>query len=86
MRQSGEPIYWLKVHGSAMQRAGEPDLSITYAGRSIKAELKTEKGKATPLQLHRLKEWEAAGATVGVVRSLDDLKSLLKSSESPISV
>mgnify|MGYP000657499941 CR=1 FL=1 len=55
MKLSGEPVEWVKIHGSGMQRAGEPDYSITYHGRSIKAELK-DKGKSpTKLQKYRCK-------------------------------
>ena len=77
MKLSGEPVEWVKIHGSGMQRAGEPDYSITYHGRSIKAELK-DKGKSpTKLQKYRMDQWLKAGAVVGVVREIEDLELLL---------
>jgi len=77
MRQKGEPIFWFKVHGSGMQRAGEPDLSITYHGQSVKAELKQPGKKPTSLQIRRLEQYRDAGAIAGVVTNTDELASLL---------
>jgi hypothetical protein len=49
-----------KIHGSATQRAGEPDLTITFHGRSIKAELKVGRNQPTKLQQYRIERWSKA--------------------------
>lgn len=76
-KRQSEPLEYRKVHGSPMQQRGEPDLDICYHGRSVKIELKAPGKRATPLQLHRLQKWAAAGAVVGVARSVDDVASIL---------
>lgn len=78
MKRAGEPVEWLKVHGSGMQRRGEPDLSITYHGRSVKAELKAPRGRPTKLQEYRMDQWRRAGAIVGTVHTVEDLRGLLE--------
>lgn len=77
LRRKGAAIYWLKTVGSNMQRAGTPDWHITFGGRSIWLEAKDETGVVSPLQEHELAKWKAAGATVAVVRSVDDVKKAL---------
>ena len=72
------PVWWVKHHGSQYSKAGVPDLHITYFGRSIWVELKSAVGKPTELQLHTLGQIAKAGATVGIVRSVDELKALLE--------
>src|SRR5574342_1099523 len=78
LKRAGEPIEWRKVHGSATQRRGEPDLDICYGGVCVKIELKTEKGKLTKLQEHRLAQWKKALAMTAVVRSVGELKDVLR--------
>lgn len=76
VRIGGTPIMWLKIHGGAAQRMGEPDLHVTMRGRSYWLEVKRPGEEATDLQRHRLSQWRAAGAKVAVVRSVDDVKRL----------
>jgi hypothetical protein len=40
-------------------------------------EVKRPGGKATPLQVAELRKWGRAGAIVGIVESVDDVRALL---------
>ena len=71
------------VHGSAMQRKGEPDIDGSYPSSDdkwlhLKIEAKTATGVATPLQLYRLEEYAKRGYITGVVRSWDDVLTLIR--------
>ncbi len=71
-----------KVHGGTYS-AGEPDLDIVCNGRAVKIEVKTPGTEAairkhvTPLQRAMLGRYERAGAIVGVVTSVVELRALL---------
>ena len=69
------------VHGSACQRAGEPDIDASYpydgGWLHLKIEVKTSTGKATNLQIHRLGMYEVRGYVVGIVSSVAELEELL---------
>jgi Holliday junction resolvase len=54
-----------------------PDVFAVRDGRLYCFEVKTAKGKTTKLQDRKLAELAAAGAIVGVVRSVDDVKRLV---------
>lgn len=58
-----------KRHGTAMGKAGDPDLSGCLNGRHFELEVKRPGNEPTPLQLVRLAEWQRAGALVGVVHN-----------------
>jgi hypothetical protein len=66
-----------KRWGGGMGVAGEPDIDACLRRRSIQLEVKRPGKKPTQLQLRRLEEWRRAGAVVGVVVSVDDIRSLL---------
>ena len=68
-----------KRWGGGMGYAGEPDIDACVRGRSVQLEVKRFGEDATPLQQKRLEEWSRAGALVGVVRSVADVKALLGS-------
>lgn len=82
-------IAWIKehggdgyhVHGSSLQRGGEPDVSGEIPGEGrwlhLKIEVKTPTGEPTKRQLHRLKKYWTAGYVVGIVTSVDELQRLL---------
>jgi len=75
---AGQRVHWLKLHGSACQRSGEPDLLIVHEGRPVLVEIKRPSGShPTPLQVVRLKAWRSAGAICGVARSVEDVDWLL---------
>lgn len=77
LKREGKRIEWKKVHGSPMQRRGEPDLDVCYEGRCVKIELKVGKNTTTELQKFRLQQWRKAGAVCGVARSVEEVKELL---------
>jgi hypothetical protein len=69
-----------KRHGTAMGVAGDPDLYGTVRGRHFEIEVKRpndSSSRLTKLQTQRLREWETAGAIVGVARSVEDALQIL---------
>lgn len=66
----------VKVHQS-QYGSGQADISGVIDGRAFQIEVKRPGQKATPLQLKCLREWQQAGAIVGVCCSIDDVKILL---------
>jgi hypothetical protein len=69
-----------KRHGTAMGVAGDPDLYGSIGGRHFEIEVKRpdDPGSVpTELQAHRMQEWRAAGALVGIARSVDDALAIL---------
>lgn len=72
-------LWFVKLHGGPMQRAGLPDFLVVFDGHAIFLELKGDGGEVTKLQEITLARLRAAGATTAVVRSLDDLTDALPS-------
>lgn len=74
------PKGWaVRTHG-AMFSAGEPDISGCLDGRSIKLEVKRDaEHEASELQKAALVQWELAGAITGVVHSVEQVHTILKS-------
>jgi len=66
-----------KRWGGTMGVAGEPDIDACIRGRSLQLEVKRPGEKPTQLQVRRLQEWREAGAVVGVVTSVEEVRSLL---------
>ena len=69
-----------KRHGTAMGVAGDPDLYGSIGGRHFEIEVKRpdDPGSVpTELQAHRMQEWRAAGALVGIARTVDDALAIL---------
>ena len=77
MRAEGEQIWWMKLHGGPMQRAGVPDLLVLYCGVAFFFELKAPDGEATKLQLHTMQQIKDAGGTVSVVRSAQEAMEII---------
>lgn len=73
----GPGCKWLKIHGSIYQERGTPDLLVVYHGTPYLWECKTERGKTTKLQAHKMKAWHLAGANTSVIRSLSDAQRAL---------
>lgn len=73
------------VHGSAVQRKGEPDIDgavpFIFNGYEyvvhFKIECKVGKNEVSPIQAKRLESWNELGYTVGVARSLDEFKTIV---------
>ena len=68
----------VKVHGSASQQAGTPDLLGCVRGRMIAVELKQPGKQPTGLQMKRLRDWAAAGALAGWATTEAELDALLE--------
>lgn len=70
------------VHGTVLQRGGEPDIdgSISIAGSYVhlKIEVKTSNGELEPRQMYRLRTYNRMGYLTGVVRSLDEFIALVE--------
>lgn len=77
MRTAGKPIWWFKIHGGPMQRAGVPDLAVILDGRTVWLEIKTPCGTVSKRQEHEAGLMREAGAAVYVVRSLEDAHAAL---------
>jgi hypothetical protein len=67
-----------KRWGGGMGVAGDPDIDACIRGRSLQLEVKRSGEKATLLQQKRLEEWRRAGAIVGTVHSVGEVKSILR--------
>jgi hypothetical protein len=79
LKRTGKRIWFSKLHGGPMQKAGLPDLIVLYRGVFLAIEIKRPGGKATPLQLHTLAEMEKAGAQTIVASSVEDVAGFIRS-------
>jgi hypothetical protein len=75
IKAAGGKVY--KFHGSAFGYAGAPDLMGAVMGVPVALEVKTVDGRVTPKQAHELQEWKKQGFAAGVVRSWEDVLSLV---------
>lgn len=64
-------IWYLKTYSDGVQRAGVPDLICCVAGRFVALELKSQKGRASVLQIHEIEKIKDAGGYAEVVRPDD---------------
>lgn len=78
-----EPIWWCKLHGSPMQRAGIPDLLVVYHGLALFFEIKAPGRKVSPLQMHVMDEIQLAHGRVWVIRSVLELEEALAKTRRP---
>ena len=67
-----------KRWGGGMGVAGDPDIDACIRGRSVQLEVKRPGEKPTLLQFKRLEEWRQAGALVGVVTSVAEVRTLFE--------
>lgn len=75
-------VWYLKVHGGPMQRAGVPDYLLcvrdkTGNGRFVAIELKGEGGSVSPLQAREIERIIAAGGMPAVCRSVDEVRRIV---------
>lgn len=70
-----------KTHGNAYARAGLPDIICCFGGRFFAFEVKTTTGKATKLQLATIKKIKQTDGIALVVRSVDEVQSLIENKE-----
>ena len=66
-----------KRHGTVMGVAGDPDLYGSLRGVHFEMEVKQVGNDPTPIQIRRLEEWAAAGAIVGVVHNVQEVRGVL---------
>ena len=63
----GEKQAGLKIFGNAFQESGWPDLLYCVNGRFVGLEVKSERGKASDLQLYKINLINKAGGYATVV-------------------
>ena len=71
-------MWHFKVHGSAYQRAGIPDLIGCHRGRFFALEVKQPGEQPTKIQRYEMMRLVQSGAVVGVARSVEDAEDKLK--------
>lgn len=59
-------------------KTGKLDITGCLQGRYVAFEVKTLVGRLTRLQVHELRELQEAGAVAAMVRSLEEVKAVLK--------
>lgn len=74
-------LFFWKEHGGQYGTAGIPDLIICYKGRFIALECKVGRNKPTILQEVTIKQILRAGGYAMVVRSVDEVKGIIKAFE-----
>lgn len=73
-------FYTWKVHGSAYQRAGLPDIQAIRDGKLLWLEIKApgKKHRATALQLATIRKLQAHGVNATVVDDLETVKQIVE--------
>lgn len=71
-------FFW-KEHGGIYGTSGIPDIIVCIDGRFIALEVKTQKGKATPLQNAAIRKIRSSGGFAFVVRSVEEAKNAIDS-------
>ena len=67
----GKGAYVVKYFGCGFSQAGVPDLLCCYKGRFIALEIKAEKGRASDLQLYKVRKINDVGGMALVLFSKD---------------
>lgn len=73
--------YPIKIHGSAYQLSGLPDVLALKGGVAVWLEVKRHGESTTRIQEHRMRELEEAGCIAAVVRSPAEAAAVLGVSE-----
>ena len=73
-------IWHVKFWGSAMTKAGTPDLLCCCNGHFLAIEVKSEIGKPSALQLHHIEKIKQSGGHALVVKpsQFEELKQLIE--------
>ena len=79
-----DKCYCFKEHGGSYGSTGIPDIICCYKGRFLAFEVKTQKGRTTALQEVNIRKINEADGIAVVVRSLDDVKNVMKEMEERI--
>lgn len=69
--------YPIKIHVSAYQSQGEPDLVCCYEGKFVAFELKIKGNKPSALQLEKIEDIKKAGGIALPVWSINEIKETL---------
>jgi hypothetical protein len=69
--------YVIKVHVSAYQSQGEPDLVCCFKGRFVAFELKIDGNKPSALQQEKIEDIKRAGGIALPVYSINEIKEIL---------
>lgn len=77
LKSRAETFCW-KEHGGPYGTAGLPDIICCSRGKFYAFEVKTEKGRATKLQLAVIAKLRAAGAEAHIVRSVDAVRAVME--------
>jgi hypothetical protein len=67
----------IKIHGSLYMEAGTPDIIGSYHGFMFLLEVKRPSGKATGIQLARMRQWGDTRAFVKIVRSREEAHGVI---------
>ena len=79
-----DKCYCFKEHGGSYGSTGIPDIICCYKGRFLAFEVKTQKGRTTALQEVNIRKINEAEGIAVVVRSVDDVKNVMKEMEERI--
>ena len=78
-------LRWLTDHGhcafAGAGRVGAPDILVCVAGQFVGIELKAERGRTSKVQRIMHKRLVAAGGIVAVVRTIDELRRVVRRAE-----
>jgi hypothetical protein len=77
MKNAGEPLWFVKIHGHQMQRKNLPDFIICYRGKFIGIELKVD-AEVTVGQQLELRDIRNAEGVAKVARSLEEVLEILR--------
>lgn len=69
--------HWTKVHVSAYQSQGEPDIIGCYMGAYVAFELKVDNNETSALQDYKLAEITSNGGYAFAPRTLKEVKEVL---------
>jgi hypothetical protein len=69
--------YPIKIHVSAYQSQGEPDLVCCFLGRFVAFELKIDDNKPSALQQEKIEDIKRAGGIAKPVWSINEIKETL---------
>jgi hypothetical protein len=70
--------YFIKIHGSAYQVSGIPDIVGVYRGRFIALEVKTDTGEVSRRQVLIMARIKKAGGIARVVTSAREVRTILE--------
>ena len=69
--------YVIKIHVSAYESQGEPDLVCCYLGQFVAFELKVKGNKPTKLQKFKIEKIIQAGGVAKTVYSIEEIQEVL---------